>query len=409
MQFWKLSLCAGAASVAFASAAWADDQPAAPAAAPAAAAPAAPAAPAYTLGMDGPIAINPTPLTVKSGLPFIGTVTINGAVTGFGLWQDNPSFGDKHSRFDLTNGQVFIEKTDGLVQFFVDVGAYSFPALGTPYLPSAKATNANFGAIPEAFIKIAPPGDFSFQFGKLATLIGAEFNYTFENMNIERGLLWNQENLINRGVQMNYSHGPLALSVSLNDGYYSNNLSWITGSATWTFNPANVLVFSGGGNFRKVSTSNSATPPLQNDGSMYNLIYTHTDGPWTFTPYIQYTNVPALPIFGTGYLSTLGGALFVDYTVPADAKLGGVPLSGLSLPARFEYISSSGKTASLLYGPGSDAYSLTFSPTYQYQIYFIRAEVSYVSAGGVTPGFGFGINGTGKTQTRGLIEIGTVF
>jgi len=28
---------------------------------------------------------------------------------------------------------------------------------------------------------------------KLPTLIGAEYTFTFENMNIERGLLWNQE------------------------------------------------------------------------------------------------------------------------------------------------------------------------------------------------------------------------
>ena len=412
MHLLKLSLCVGAAWLGLVGAAWADDQPAAPAAA-APAAPAAPAPPAFSLGMDGPIAINPTPLTVKSGLPFLGSVTINGAVTGMGLWQDNPGFvgasRDKHAQFDLTNGQVFIEKTDGLVQFFVDVGAYSFPALGTPYLPTAKAVNANFGAIPEAYLKLQFTSDFSIQAGKLATLIGSEYNFTFENMNIERGLLWNQENLINRGVQANYTHGPLALSVSVNDGYYSNNLSWITGSATWTFNPANILVFSAGGNFRTVNTSNSATPLLQNNGEMYNLIYTHTDGPWTFVPYIQYTEAHALPAFGTGTASTFGGALFVDYTVPADAKLGGVPLAGLSLPVRFEYISSTGKTVSLLYGPGSNAYSLTFTPTYQFNIYFVRAEVSYVSADSTTPGFAFGVNGTGKTQTRGLIEIGALF
>jgi hypothetical protein len=363
--------------------------------------------------MDGPIAINPTPLTVKSGLPFIGTVTINGAVTGLGLWQDNPAVGDKHAQFDLTTGQIFIEKTDGLVQFFVDVGAYSFPALGTPYLPTAKAVNANFGAIPEAYLKLAPPGDFSFEVGKLPTLIGAEFNFTFENMNIERGLLWNQENLINRGIQVNYTHGPLAISASLNDGYYSDNLSWITGSATWTFNPANILEFAAGGNFRKVDTFNSATPLFQNNSQMYNLIYTHTDGPWTLVPYIQYTEVPALPQFGTGSASTFGGAIFVSYAFASDAKFNGVPLTGLSLPFRFEYISSRGSvasnSASLLYGPGSNAYSLTFTPTYQFSIYYVRAEVSYVSADSITSGFGFGVNGTGKSQTRGLLEIGTVF
>ena len=363
--------------------------------------------------MDGPIAINPTPLTVKSGLPFLGTITINGAVTGMGLWQDNPSAGDKHGQFDLTNGQVLIEKTDGLVQFFVDVGTYSFPALGTPYLPSSKAVNANFGAVPMAYLKLAPTSDFSIEVGKLPTLIGAEYNFTFENTNIERGLLWNQENLVSRGVQLNYTKGPLAFNLSLNDGFYSNDLSYVTGAVTWTINPAYTLEFSAGGNTRKTDTSNSATPLFLNNSQMYNLILTHTDGPWTFQPYIQYTQVPALPQLGTGSASTFGGALFVNYTVPATAKMGDISLSGLSLPARFEYITSTGSiganSPSLVYGPGSNAFSMTITPTYQFQIYFVRAEISYVSASSTTPGFGFGVNGTGKTQTRGLIEIGALF
>ena len=41
-------------------------------------------------------------------------------------------------------------------------------------------------------------------------------------MNIERGLLWNQENAVNRGIQANYSAGPVAISVSWNDGMLSN-------------------------------------------------------------------------------------------------------------------------------------------------------------------------------------------
>jgi hypothetical protein len=264
-----------------------------------------------------------------------------------------------------------------------------------------------------AYLKLQPTTDFSVEVGKLPTLIGAEYNFTFENMNIERGLLWNQENLVNRGIQLNYTKGPFAFNLSLNDGYYSDNLSWITGAVTWTINPAYTLEFSGGGNYRKVDTFNSATPLFQNNSQMYNLILTHTDGPWTFTPYIQYTEVPALTQFGTGSASTFGGALFVDYTFPATAKMGDFSLSGFSLPLRFEYISSKGtlaaNSANLLYGPGSNAFSLTFSPTYQYQIYFIRGEISYVDASSATEGLAFGPNGDSRSQTRGLVEIGALF
>ena len=395
MNSWKLSLAAGVATFAFAGAALADTAPAAPA-------PAAPAAPAFSLGMDGPLVINPKPLTVDSGL--LGSVTINGALTGAAIFQDNALPGDKKAQADLTNAQIFIEKTDGLFQFFVDVGEYSFPTVGTPYTTATKVNGATFGAIPRAYVKLQPTDSFSIEAGKLPTLIGAEYNFTFENMNIERGLLWNQENLVNRGVQANYTHGPLALSLSVNDGFYSNAISWVTGVATYTFNSSNILAFSAGGNTRKVYTQNSATPGLQNNSTIYNLIYTHTMGPWTFVPYLQYTTTPAFPQFGLTSGSTFGGAVFASYAPPS--------LPGVTLPVRFEYITSTGSKAtgpSFLYGPSSNAWSITVTPTYQYKIYFVRAELSYVGAGNTTPGFVFGSSGTQTSQTRGLIEVGTVF
>jgi hypothetical protein len=80
---------------------------------------------------------------------------------------------------------------------------------------------------------------------------------------------------------------------------------------------------------------------------------------------------------------------------------------------RLEYISSTGSlaanSANLLYGPGSNAWSITFTPTYQYKIYYIRGEVSYVQAGSVTPGYVFGPSGLATSQTRGLVEVGVLF
>jgi hypothetical protein len=43
-------------------------------------------------------------------------------------------------------------------------------------------------------------------------LIGAEYTFTFENMNIQRGLLWNQENAVTRGVQVNQTMGKFGSS-----------------------------------------------------------------------------------------------------------------------------------------------------------------------------------------------------
>lgn len=357
--------------------------------------------------MAPPLAVNPTPYTVNAGA--FGTIYFTGAVSGLLQAQSDHVPGDRDTLSDLSNGQVFIQKTDGLVQFFVQVGAYSLPSIGTPYLRSGSATNDYFGAVPQAFIKIVPNANFSIQVGKLPTLIGAEYTFTFENSNIERGLLWNQENAVNRGVQANFTNGPLAVSVSLNDGFYSNRYSWITGSATWTFSPTDNIVFGGGGNTTTTRVSTIATPQLLNNESIFDVIYTHTSGPWTWQPYVQYTNVPKLPAIGvTKSASTFGAALLVNYTFPSTSKA-----SGWSIPARIEYITSSGNAQNgapnLLYGPGSDAFSVTVTPTFQYKIFFIRGEGSVVDATSSTPGFAFGLNGTSKTQVRGVLEVGALF
>src|SRR4029077_10904759 len=111
---------------------------------------------------------------------------------------------DRTAQVDVTNAQLFIQKTDGLLRFFVETGLYSLPALGTPYLQATKATRHDFGPVPLAYATIAPSEAWSIQVGKLLALSGVETNFTFQNLNIERGLLWAQTANVNRGVQVNH-------------------------------------------------------------------------------------------------------------------------------------------------------------------------------------------------------------
>src|SRR5215471_3453001 len=90
--------------------------------------------------------------------------------------------------------------------------------------------------------------------------IGILATFSFQNMNIERGLLWNQENAVNRGIQLNDTYKKLTASLSWNDGFYSNRYTWITGSLTYAFNAANSLVFVGGGNAGAYAKNTLATP-----------------------------------------------------------------------------------------------------------------------------------------------------
>ena len=103
--------------------------------------------------MAGPLTPNPKPTTLDAG-PF-GNVFITGALTGFALSQSNATAGDTSALIDLTNAQVFAQKTDGVVQFFVEGGVYSLPALGIPYVNAIKTTSDFWGPLPQAFIKFA--------------------------------------------------------------------------------------------------------------------------------------------------------------------------------------------------------------------------------------------------------------
>ncbi|HVY34079.1 MAG TPA: outer membrane beta-barrel protein [Caulobacteraceae bacterium] len=351
------------------------------------AAPAPPPPPTLAPSMSVSLAANGSPASYDLGL--LGNkVYVTGALTGLALTEDHSVAGTISNQADISNAQIFINKADGLVQYYVEVGDYSFPSLGYPYVKSGPATTANFGVVPEAYIKIAPTSSFSIQGGKLPTLIGSEYNFTFQNLNIERGLLWGFEPAVSRGVQANYSQGPFAVSVSWNDGLYSNQYNTVSGLATWTITPTDTLAVAASGTTKKTTFS------ALNNQTIYNVIYTHTMGQWTFNPYFQYEDIPKyVPVGQTASQQIASGALLVNYAFDSKSMLAGV-----SLPLRGEYVSSTGFQK-------YNVYSITFTPTFQYKIYFVRAEVSYTAANiGL-----FGPTGAAKSQTRGLVETGVLF
>jgi hypothetical protein len=350
---------------------------------------------------SGPLGNNPTPISFDPGF---GPIYVSGQVTGLGLFQSNPQHefpGDSSTTFDLTNAQVELQKTDGLIQFYVQAGLYSFPTVGLPYEKSTDNTTDTFGAVPVAYLKIAPTDNFSVEAGKLPTLIGAEYSFTFQNMNIERGMIWYQEPVVSRGVQVNYSTGPLALNVSWNDGYYSNRYNWASGLLTWTIDSANTLAVAAGGNVGKTDYSTFTAPYYLNNGDVYNLIYTYSSAPWVISPYVQYQRVDKS--VGLGIVNSMddwGLGLLATYTFDANWSLAG----------RVEYQTSSGGTVGqfpLPYGQGSKMWSFTATPTYQLGRYFIRAEGSYASLNDESFGYGKLLNKS--DQFRGLLELGITF
>jgi hypothetical protein len=353
--------------------------------------------------MTAPLSTAAPPHTFNAG-PF-GTVAITGVLSGMGLVQNNWVPGDKSTHWDVSNAQIFLQKTTGWFQFYLQGGAYNLPDLGVPFIKTSDSLNDFFGPFPQGYLKLVK-GNFNVEIGALPTLSGAEYTFDFENMNVERGILWNQENAVNRGIQVSETFKKLSLTVSWNDGFYSNVYNWISGSAAYAFNSSNTLTFVGMGNAGQTTTSSIATPFFQNNGQIYNILYTYSHESWTITPYWQYTRVPANPSLGileSGH--TNGGAVLLNYNFK----------HGISLAVRPEYITSSGSTTDPLninllgYGPGSNAFAFTVTPTYQKAGFFLRGDLSVVDARNATPGLVFGSSGLNTKQTRGVIEAGFMF
>jgi hypothetical protein len=349
--------------------------------------------------ITGPLAGLP-PATFEAG-PF-GKIAVNGILDGIGMWTGHYVPGDNSTQAALSNGQVFIQKTDGWFQFYLQAGAYDIASLGVPFLATDKTVSNLYGPLPVAYLKLQAGKNTSILVGELPTLIGAEYTFTFENMNITRGLLWNQENAVNRGIQVNQTMGKVTASLSWNDGFYSNRYSWLTGSLTYANGP-HTVAFVAGGNMAKTAFQNYATP-VQNNGSIYNFIYTYSKGAWIVQPYWQYTNVPTNAKIGiVKGASTDGAAVLVSRAFK----------HGFALPVRFEYIASSGTAAqqavNLMYGPGSAGTSITVTPTFQYGGFFFRGDVGYVHLSSLTAGDGFGPAGKDANQPRAMAEIGFMF
>jgi hypothetical protein len=391
-------------------AAWAQDQqPPAEATTPP-----AKAEPLPTLQLPLAVTLTANPAPARFDVGELGPVYLTSVVSGLAQVQSNVTLSDRTRQFDVDSVQVFLNKPTGMLQFFVQAGQYSIPVVGVPYIRSVSATPTYFTYVPQAYVKLVPNENFSIMAGKLPTMIGAESTFTFQNMNVQRGLVWNQENAVNRGIQVNYNNGPLTLAASVNDGFYSNRYSWLSLSATYAIDKSNTLALVAAGNTNHTSVSTTRTPLFQNNQQIYNAIYTYSNGPWTVQPYLQYTHVPQLPQFGaTESASTYGGALLMSFDFGSDAAPPAMRVPGLKLPVRIEYISSTGSAASgapnLLYGAGSSAWSFTLTPTYQYKNYFARAEFSYVGTSDIAPGLAFGRDGSKGSQVRGLFELGVVF
>lgn len=349
-------------------------------------------------------------LALPAGVPVgsgpLGPFEVQGMLSGLAISQNNAIAGDRGQRFDVDNAQLILQKNSGAWQFMVQGGAYTFPTLGVPFTDTPDVASNLYGPVPVAYLKYAVSDNVSVQAGKFSTLLGAESAWPWGNFNVERGLLWNLENTITRGVQLNYARGAVSASLAWTDGFYSNRFNNLTGLFSYSMDSSDTLSVVVYDTLRPTPYDSTATPQALNNARIYDLIYTHTAGNWTLTPYLQYDFSPASSKLSYAHdNSSTGVALLADYAISRAWNFG----------ARVEYATSSdaGNGSSnnnlLGYGPGSHAWTLTLTTTWQSGGPFVRSEVSYVHVWDYTMGFAFGIIGDRANQTRVMLESGLVF
>ena len=91
-----------------------------------------------TPSMAGPLVANPNPWSFDA--PLFGKIYVTGVASGLGLAQQNATLGDIGLHADVSNAHAIAQTTEGLVQFYVQAGMYSFPALGLPYVSAWRTT-----------------------------------------------------------------------------------------------------------------------------------------------------------------------------------------------------------------------------------------------------------------------------
>ncbi|HUN28355.1 MAG TPA: outer membrane beta-barrel protein [Alphaproteobacteria bacterium] len=364
---------------------------------------------------------SPAPTPTPTATPF-ASGSIGGALMVFGISTSNVNAtgaldtatgADLASRADLSDMLITGSVTSGYYKANATVGGYNFPTIGTAINSTfnnyksltSNATCANtscFGLVPiYQATYTSPDQHLTIYGGQIGTLLGAEGAFTYQNVNIQRGLGWALEPVVSRGVHVGYTNGPWTLALEDNDGFYSGSLRTIEYEVSWAPSSTTSLTFVGMNPGANVP--GNATAFIANQ-SEYNLYYTHTAGRWQFSPYVLFVSSPAsAPL---GYTSAES-----DYAV---SLLGAYSFSSAwSVGFRAEYAENEAATnatspnAFLLYGPGSNATTFTLTPTYKFGGNgMVRVEWSNVVVRDGLGGTLFGPAGVATSQNRFGIELG---
>lgn len=310
---------------------------------------------------------------------------------------------DRSSRSDVTNFLLTPTLNSGVFHATATAGYYDLPTLGCALNPTTQrgANMSLYSAVPLYNVSYSPNSHLSFYAGKLLTQLGQEAMFTYQNFNIQRGMGWEVEPLVSRGVRGAYANGPWGLQMEENDGYYGgstsrafeSSLSYAaTGSQTFAF--AVILPRS--------DDAPNATASIANKREE-DLMYAATFGKVTLTPYLLWIQSPSATKFGYVKESATAGSLLGTYAFTPHYSLGFRAEFARNASATNDPAANSDLIG---YGPGSGVTTYTVTPTFKSGWGLVRLEWSSVYVTDLKTGLGFGQGGSGTHQNRYALEFG---
>ncbi len=365
-------------------------------------------------------ALNPSSGIEIDGGP-LGQLQLSGAVSGYFYAQSGTSstesgsiLGNKTTGANLGDLLISLEKSTGILQFTLQLGAVG----GTPVLgvapTKASTTFYREGPLYQGYITIAPPGSpVTFSIGQLASPVGAESGFTWQNSNLFVSDLYYVENSSAPAVEMNLNQGPLSLLVSYGSSWDTGVFNTLQGLASYSFNSNNVVSLFYTGNLGRTGlhTTTYNNTPVSIAGAnfmnsqLFGGDYSYTNGNLNIISEVQYVYAKANASLNIPkYTSNFGALAITNY------QFAGTPYS---LGALAQYFSSIGDSYWYI-APRSEGIGFEITPTWQYKHLYARTSIDYMhllngsyAGDGVTGAYGN--LGHGRNVVQVGLEGGITF
>ncbi len=375
----------------------------------------------------------PTAIQIDGGP--LGALQLSGGVDGYGyyLTETNSNgylpYSNKSNGAYVGSGLVELQKTDGVLQFNIELGSNG----GTTTLGLAPAqtsiSNLSTGPLFAGYVTVAPTGlPVTVSAGLIPSLEGYESAVDWNNANQFTTALFYVENAQARGVQLNYTQGPITASVQFGDGYDTGVFNFLQALASYAINPTNTLSVFYGGNLGTTGlnaktysagcTYGSTAPgcfgtvgtygSYYSNSQMVGAYYSYTQGNLNVVPEVQYQVAKQnANLLQTKATSNFGAAVFGNYA------FGTSPYSLGGWAEYFTSHASSYDNSSWFLQPDAEAVGFSLTPTWQYKDLFARADFGYLYLLNKTvPNgnkYGYGNSGSSNGIFQSSLEAGLLF